>query len=194
MVGDLGHEDLGLDARHGRGAAADRLGALVEVRAARCAWSFLRNSSSAASMPSISSLFTFMPRPTVLPLGGALRRAASMRSLRPSSRPALCGPRMPLPPENVTRSNPIFVYFQRFSTGGTSAAASLKVGTPCFLPSWTNSSSRILPFRVVVVVEEHHGGLRVDRALEVLARSRPRRGGRRSCARHGRSRSGGTSG
>jgi hypothetical protein len=37
------------------------------------------------------------------------------------------------------------VYFQRFSTGGTSAAASLKVGMPCFLPSRTNSTSGIGP-------------------------------------------------
>ena len=77
---------------------------------------------------------------------------------------------MPLPPENATRSKPIFVYFQRFSTGGTSAAASLKVGTPCFLPSRTNSSSWIRPRFVVVVVEEHHRGLRVDRPLQILAR------------------------
>ena len=77
----------------------------------------------------------------VLPLGEAFRRAAAIRSLRPTSRPALCGPRRPLPPENATRSKPIFVYFHRFSTGGTSAAASLRVGMPCFFPSRTNASS-----------------------------------------------------
>ena len=45
----------------------------------------------------------------------------------------------------MTRSNPIRVYFHRFSTGGTSAAQSFMVGTPCFLPRCANSSSRILP-------------------------------------------------
>src|SRR4029078_5443501 len=50
-------------------------------------------------MPTISSLLTLSPRPTVLPFGGALSRAAAMRSLRPSSRAAVRGPRMPVAPE-----------------------------------------------------------------------------------------------
>ena len=93
-----------------------------------------------------------------------------MRSLRPSSRPALCGPRMPLPPENATRSKPIFVYFQRFSTGGTSAAASLKVGTRVLLAELDELLVLDPALLVVVVVEEHHGGLLVDRPLQIFAR------------------------
>ena len=33
-------------------------------------------------------MFTFMPRPTVSEFGGPFKRAAAMRSFRPSSRPA----------------------------------------------------------------------------------------------------------
>ena len=106
----------------------------------------------------------------VSPFGGAFRRAASIRSLRPSSSPALCGPRMPLPPENVTRSKPILVYFQRFSTGGTSAAASLNVGTPCFLPSCTNSSSWICPSLLLSLKKSIIAVFGVDRPFELLAR------------------------
>jgi len=73
------------------------------------AWSFLMYASTAAIMPTSSSLLTFMPRPMASLFGEALRRAAWIRSLRPSSRPALCGPRIPLPPENVTRSKPILM-------------------------------------------------------------------------------------
>ena len=43
------------------------------------------------------------------------------------------------------------VYFQKFSMGGTSAAASLKVGMACFWPSRTNSSSRIWPSGVAAL-------------------------------------------
>ena len=97
-------------------------------------------------MPMISSLFTLLDRQRVSPLGLALSLAAAIRSLRPSSKPADCGPRRPLPPENPTRSNPIFVNRQRFSTGGTSAAASINVGTLCFLAIATNSSWWIFPW------------------------------------------------
>ena len=50
------------------------------------------------------------------------------------------------------------------------------------------------PFRVVVVVEEHHRGLVVDRALQVFRASPPPRAARRSCGRRGRSRSDAPSG
>ena len=77
---------------------------------------------------------------------------------------------MPLPPEKATRSKPIAVYFHRFSAGGTSAAQSFIVTTPCFLPRATNCLVADLPQRVVVVVEEHHRRLRRDRPLELLGR------------------------
>ena len=71
--------------------------------------SWASSQSTAATSPMISSLATFMPRPTVLELGELFLTAASIRSFRPSSRPVHCGPRMPFPPENVTRSKPILV-------------------------------------------------------------------------------------
>ena len=42
-----------------------------------------------------------------------------------------------MPPENATRSNPILVYLNKFSTGGISEAQSLNVGILYFLPSAT---------------------------------------------------------
>ena len=103
------------------------------------------NTSSATIIPSISSLFTFSPRPTVSLFGELFNRAALIRSARPSKRPALCGPRIPLPPEKVSRSQPIFTYLVMFSTGGVSAAASLNAGMPRFFPNAMNSSALIWP-------------------------------------------------
>src|SRR5207245_8962636 len=69
----------------------------------------LSNQSTAATMPTISSLSTFSPRPIVFELGELFFLAAAIRSFLPSNKPVHCGPRRPLPPENVTRSNPICV-------------------------------------------------------------------------------------
>ena len=96
-------------------------------------------------MPRISSLLTFIPRPMLPPFGGPLRRAAAIRSFLPIKIPALCGPQSALPPDTQTRSKPRSLYFQRFSTGGTSAAISIIVGMLCFLPIATNSSCLIFP-------------------------------------------------
>ena len=120
-------------------------------------------------MPSISSLFTFSPRPIVLPLGGAFRRAAAIRSLRPSSRPALCGPRSPLPPENATRSKPMPVLPQvldrrHIGRGVVERRHVVLLAEPDELHVLDPA------FLVVVVVEEHHRGLVGDRALQILGR------------------------
>jgi hypothetical protein len=53
-------------------------------------------------MPTISSLFTFMPRPIVDPRGGIDKRAAN-NIFFPISKPALCGPLNALPPEIATQ-------------------------------------------------------------------------------------------
>ena len=72
-------------------------------------------------------LATFMPRP--IPSHGLLFSCArSVRLFLPRRRPAFCGPRIPLPPENVTRSKPMPVYFHRFEIGSISAAASRRHG------------------------------------------------------------------
>src|SRR5439155_25884634 len=104
-----------------------------------------KNQSTAATRPTISSLATFIPRPMVLEFGELFFFAASIRSFLPRSNPVHCGPRIPFPPENVTRSKPICVYFHKFEIGGTSAAASLKQGTPCWWATRNQSSRLILP-------------------------------------------------
>ena len=48
---------------------------------------------------------------------------------RPRTSPVLAGPRNPLPPLNNTISAPAAVKRQRFSTGGSWAAASTITGT-----------------------------------------------------------------
>ena len=92
---------------------------------------------------------TFIPLPIVSPLGGVCNLAASINSFLPSNNPALCGPRRPLPPEKATMSNPILVNLNRLSTGGTSAAQSIKVGMLCFFPRLTNSSHLMSPLSVL---------------------------------------------
>ena len=120
-------------------------------------------------MPMISSLLTLLVRQRVSPLGLLLSLAASIRSLRPSSRPDDCGPRRPLPPEKPTRSKPILVYRQRFSTGGTSAAASIKRRDVVLLADLDEFLVMDLPLGIGEVEEEHHRRPLVDRFLELLA-------------------------
>lgn len=52
-----------------------------------------------------------------------------------------------MPPEKVTRSNPIFVYFPRFSTGGTSAerAVTWHTAMMLFYNSWSAVCSAPVP-------------------------------------------------
>ena len=57
------------------------------------------------------------------------------------------------------------VYFQKFSTGGTSAAASLRVGTACFFPSLTNSSSGIRG----AWITKHNPSIKIDPELVAVA-------------------------
>ena len=52
----------------------------------------------ALTMPTISSLLTFMARAKAW-WGALFMKAAAMRSLRPRRMPAVWGPRMILPPE-----------------------------------------------------------------------------------------------
>ena len=49
-------------------------------------------------MPTICSFATFIPRPTDRSLGLLFAAAAAIRSLRPSSNPAFCGPRIAFAP------------------------------------------------------------------------------------------------
>ena len=140
VVGDLGHEDLGLHARH--------RAALLRIVSAR-----LSNSRRSLLVILLQvelerhqhAEHLFLVHLHAPADGVAVRRRVQARGrdeiLSPSSRPALCGPRMPLPPENATRSKPILVYFHRFSTGGTSAAASLSVGIRASSRAAANSSS-----------------------------------------------------
>src|SRR3984885_15914243 len=62
--------------------------------------SIFNHVSTAARHPMISSLPTFIGRHTAPSHGLLLARAASIRSLRPRSRPLDCGPHKPLPPLN----------------------------------------------------------------------------------------------
>ena len=88
------------------------------------------------------------------PQGLPHRLAAITRSLRPSRRPELWGPSKPLPPLKVTRSNPILTYSDSRPLGGTSAAASLKVGTPCFFPMAAQVCRSIRPLGLKVLIKK----------------------------------------
>ena len=103
------------------------------------------NRSTAASSATISSLPTFNARPVVPQFGFALTFAAAIRSLRPSNSPVSFGPRIAFPPLSAIRSKPIFAYSATRSTGGTSAAASMSVGTLCLWASSAHSSRFSFP-------------------------------------------------
>src|SRR5947208_963773 len=70
---------------------------------------FLKIEFEGLHHPIISSLPTFWLRPRVSSCGLLFNSALATRSLRPMSKPAHCGPRMALPPLNVTRSYPMLV-------------------------------------------------------------------------------------
>ena len=96
------------------------------------AWSRFVHISTAASMPMISSLPTFMDRPKAW-CGALQTQAVCSRSFCPSSSPAACGPRRHLPPLYAT----MFAPFCRWMLGilSSSAAASTITGTLCFRAS-----------------------------------------------------------
>ena len=125
-------------------------------------------------MPTIDSLDAFIPRAT--PARGASRLsaltyAASMRSLRPASRPAFWGPPMPLPPEKNTRSAPSSINRVRLASGGTSAAASTITGTPASVGDLAHFTHRQAAFQQRLEYGRHGAGAIGDRSVELVGRA-----------------------
>ena len=121
VIGNFRNEHFGLDAGDRRDAGPNHVGATIELasflgvifcheqleRGQHADHFFLVDLHAAADRVAVRRAVHARARRS-----GACDRAA-IRRLRP---------RMPLPPENATRSNPIPVYFHRFSSGGTSAS------------------------------------------------------------------------
>ena len=55
--------------------------------------------------------------------------------------PEHCGPPIPFPPLNTTKSAPIFTKSYKLDFGGNWAAASTITGIPSFFPNSTTSTS-----------------------------------------------------
>ena len=159
VVGDLGHEDLGLDAGHGRRAAPDHLGALVELaplaRVVLLQEQLQRRPACRASLPCSPSCrgrscCRWEARSAGPPRSGPCGRAAGRRS---AARGCPCRRR------TSRGRSPSWCT----STGSRPAARRRRVveGRDAVLLSELDELLVLdLPFRVVVVVEEHHGGLR----------------------------------
>ena len=169
MVGDLGHEHLRGHAGHGRRAAADQLGALVELaplavviflqiqlqRGQHAEHLFLVDLHPAADRVAVWRGVEPGRRDEVLPAeqqAGALRSADPLAAGERHQIEAHAG----VLPQVLDRRHVGGRVVQRRNGVLLSKLGELRVLNP--------------PFLVVVVVEEHHRGLVAHRPLEILAR------------------------
>ena len=97
-------------------------------------------------------------------------RAALIKSFRPKSSPALCGPRIPLPPleghEVITQPDELGGIFDRRHITG----AIDKGCNAVLLAQLSKFIGFDLTDWLLYIEEQHHSGLVIDGALELFAR------------------------